>query len=324
MAAEAVVADTELLDAYSRAVVDTVERVGPAVVKIDVSVAGDRRRPGPEAAGSGSGLIFTPDGLVLTNSHVVHGAQSVRVALADGRTFAADSVGDDPHTDLAVVRIGGPALPWQPLGDSGRLRVGQIAIAIGSPFGFQHSVTAGVISALGRALRSRTGRLMEHIIQTDAALNPGNSGGPLVTSAAEVVGVNTAAILGVQGISFAVPVNTAKVVISALLREGRVRRSFIGISGQDVALPRRLVRFHQLPVDRAVGVVEVAAGSPAERAGVRPHDLLVAFNDTPVTGVDDLARLLTHETIGEAVRVRVVRGPDVRTLRVVPEETPAH
>jgi S1-C subfamily serine protease len=320
MSAETAVAvDGELLDAYSRAVVETVDRVGPAVVKIDVTGAGGRRAA-TEAAGSGSGLIFTPDGLVLTNSHVVHEARTVRVTLADGRGFTADRVGDDPHTDLAVVRIDGSALPWQALGDSGRLRVGQIAIAIGSPFGFQHTVTAGVVSALGRALRSRTGRLMEHMIQTDAALNPGNSGGPLVTSAAEIVGVNTAAILGVQGISFAVPINTAKVVISALLREGRVRRSFIGISGQDVALPRRLMRFHQLAIDRAVGVVEVAAGSPAERAGVRPHDLLVAFNDVPVAGVDDLARLLTHETIGQALRVGVVRGPDLRTLRVVPEE----
>jgi S1-C subfamily serine protease len=323
MSVEAVGADTELLDAYSRAVVDTVDRVGPGVVKIEVSGGEGRRQGRAVPDGSGSGLIFAPDGLVLTNSHVVHGARIVRVMLADGRTFTGELVGDDPHTDLGVLRVDGSALPWQPLGDSGRLRVGQIAIAIGSPFGFQHTVTAGVVSAVGRALRSRTGRLMEHMIQTDAALNPGNSGGPLVTSAGEIVGVNTAAILGVQGISFAVPINTAKVVISALLREGRVRRSFIGISGQDVPLPRRLVRFHRLPVDGAVGVVEVAPGSPADRAGVRPHDLVVSFNEVAVTGVDDLARLLTHDTIGQALRVGIVRGPDLRTLRVVPEETGA-
>jgi S1-C subfamily serine protease len=318
----AAVDDTVLLDAYSRAVVDAVERVGPSVVKIDVTVAGRRRdsRTQHAPSGTGSGLIFTPDGLVLTNSHVVHDAEEISVSLADGRSFAARPLGDDPDTDLAVVRMAGSDLPFQMLGDSSRLKVGQVAIAIGSPFGFQHTVTAGVVSALGRALRSRTGRLMEHLIQTDAALNPGNSGGPLVTSAGEVVGVNTAAILGVQGISFAVPVNTAKLVVAALLREGRVRRSFIGISGQDVPLPRRLVRHHSLAIQQAVGVVEVATGSPASRAGVLAHDLIVEFAGQAVSGIDDLSRILTDAVIGQPLALVVVRGADRRTLRVIPEE----
>jgi S1-C subfamily serine protease len=309
--------DAGLLDAYSQAVVSAVERVGPSVVRIDAHGDGGAGRVRRE--GTGSGLVFTPDGLVLTNSHVVHASRTLTVTLLDGRSGGAVLIGDDPGTDLAVVRADLPDLAWQPLGDSGALRPGQVAIAIGSPFGFEHTVTAGVVSALGRALRSRTGRLIEHLIQTDAALNPGNSGGPLVTSAGEVVGVNTAAIAGGHGISFAVPINTAKLVVAALLREGRVRRSVIGLSGRDVALPRRLVRHHALPLERAIGVVEVAAGSPAERAGIRPHDLLVSFNDAPVAGVDDLVRHLTDALIGRAVPVGVVRGPDHRTLRVVPD-----
>ena len=237
----------------------------------------------------------------------------------DGQSGGATLIGDDPGTDLAVIRADVPDLAWQPFGDSSALRPGQVAIAIGSPFGFQHTVTAGVVSALGRALRSRSGRLIEHLIQTDAALNPGNSGGPLVTSAGEVVGVNTAAIAGGHGISFAVPINTAKTVVAALLREGRVRRSVIGVSGRDVPLPRRLVRHHALPHARAIAVVEVAPESPAARAGIRPHDLIVSFNDVPVTGVDDLARQLTDSLIGQPVPAVVVRGPDRRTLRVVPD-----
>jgi len=308
--------DTDLLDAYSRAVVGAAERVGPSVVKIDV-LASRPGRPGAAAA-TGSGLVFTPDGLVLTNSHVVHGGRRLRVTIADGREADADLIGEDPDTDLAVLRLGARDAPSRMLGDSSGLRPGQVAIAIGSPLGFRHTVTAGVVSALGRALRSRTGRLMENLIQTDAALNPGNSGGPLVTSAGEVVGVNTAAIAGVHGISFAVPVNTAKVVVSALLREGRVRRSFIGISGHDTVLPRRLARFHQLPGGRAIAVVEVAPGSPAAIAGVRPHDLIVAFDDEVIEGVDDLARRLTDTLIGRALPLVVLRAHEKRTLRVVP------
>jgi S1-C subfamily serine protease len=315
--------DDQLLDAYSRAVVSAVDLVGPSVVKIEASVGSSRpeRGPnGPSRGGTGSGLIFTPDGLVLTNSHVVAGSRSLRVTLADSRQRDADLIGHDADTDLAVIRLAGGDAPCQPLGDSSRLRPGQVAIAIGAPFGFQHTVTAGVVSALGRGLRARTGRLMENLIQTDAALNPGNSGGPLVTSAGEVVGINTAAIIGVQGISFAVPINTAKHVISALLREGRVRRSFVGISGHDIALPRRLVRYHELNTDHAIAVVDVAPHSPAARAGVLPHDLVVSFNGEAVRGVDDLARQLTEALIGRVLPLVVVRGPDKRTLRIVPVE----
>jgi S1-C subfamily serine protease len=289
-------ADDSLLDAYSQAVVGVVERVGPSVVKIDVAGTTRGARAGRSERGStGSGLIVSPDGLVLTNSHVVAGGGPLRITLADGRELAAALIG---------------------------VRPGQVAIAIGSPYGFQHTVTAGVISALGRALRSHTGRLMEHLIQTDAALNPGNSGGPLVTSAGEVVGINTAAIVGVQGISFAVPTSTARMVIGALLRDGRVRRSYIGISGHDTALPLRLVRFHRLEVTGAVAVADVAPGSPAEGGGVLQHDLIVAFDGAPVTGIDDLLRLLTADAIGVPVSLDVVRGPHRRTLRVVPVESP--
>lgn len=310
--------DSALLDAYSMAVTSAVDRVAPSVVKIEIGAGRDDRSRGER--GTGSGLVFTPDGLVLTNSHVVSDAGSLQVVLDDGRQFDADRIGDDPDTDLAVIRIGAHGVPYQPLGDSSRVRPGQVAIAIGSPFGFQHTVTAGVISALGRSLRSRTGRLMENLMQTDAALNPGNSGGPLVTGAGEVIGVNTAAILGVQGISFAVPINTARVVIGALLRHGRVRRSVIGVSGQDAPLPRRLARYHHLEQDRAVGVVEVAPRSPADTAGIRARDLIVTFADTPVRGVDDLVRLLTDGVIGTPLPVVVLRGPDRRTLHVVPDE----
>ncbi len=316
-------ADDVLLDAYSRAVVGVVERVGPSVVKVDVGgrSRGARAKPG-ERSGTGSGLIVSPDGLVLTNSHVVAGGGPLHLTLADGREMAAALIGEDPHTDLAVIRAEGQDLPYQPLGASGRLRPGQVAIAIGSPYGFQHTVTAGVVSALGRALRSHTGRLMEHLIQTDAALNPGNSGGPLVTSAGEVVGINTAAIAGVQGISFAVPTSTARVVIGALLRDGRVRRSYIGISGHDALLPPRLVRFHRLDETVAVAVADVAAGSPAAFAGMLQHDLIVAFDGAPVRGIDDLLRRLTADAIGVPVSLDVVRGPERRTLRVVPVESP--
>jgi S1-C subfamily serine protease len=314
--------DLALLDAYSQAVVSAVDRVGPSVVRIDASAeptGPDHRARSRGQGGTGSGLVFSPDGLILTNSHVVHGSRGFEVTLMDGQTGGATLIGDDPGTDLAVIRADVPDLAWQPFGDSSALRPGQVAIAIGSPFGFQHTVTAGVVSALGRALRSRSGRLIEHLIQTDAALNPGNSGGPLVTSAGEVVGVNTAAIAGGHGISFAVPINTAKTVVAALLREGRVRRSVIGVSGRDVPLPRRLVRHHALPHARAIAVVEVAPESPAARAGIRPHDLIVSFNEVPVTGVDDLARQLTDSLIGQPVPLAVVRGPDRRTLRVVPD-----
>ena len=315
--------DAALLDAYSRAVVNAVDRVGPSVVKIDAGTVSSRTRGrSPEHIGTGSGLIISPDGLVLTNSHVVAGARELAVTLADASRSGARLIGHDPDTDLAVIRMDGHDLPSQPLGDSGALRPGQVAIAIGSPYGFQHTVTAGVVSALGRSLRSRTGRLIEHLIQTDAALNPGNSGGPLVTSAGEVVGINTAAIAGVQGISFAVATSTARVVIGLLLRDGRVRRSYIGISGHDAVLPTRLRRHHRLEQPRAVAVADVAVGSPAANARVMPHDLIVTFNGHAIGGVDDLVRHLGADVIGTASPLGVVRGPDYRMLRVVPVEMP--
>lgn len=312
--------DVELLDAYSRAVMDAVARVGPAVVKVDVDAgpptSGRRRRGG----GSGSGFVFAPDGLVLTNSHVVEGARAVHVTTLEGERLAADLLGDDPHTDLAVLRVSAAALTAAPLGDSTRLAPGQLVIAIGNPLGFQHTVTAGVVSALGRSLRARTVRLIDNLIQTDAALNPGNSGGPLVTSRGEVVGVNTAVILGGQGIAFAVPSATATRVISALLRFGRVRRGWLGVAGQDAAVPRRVARAHRLAADRGLGVTAVSDDSPAARAGVRPGDVIVGFDDTAVTGADDLHRLLTEDRIDRQVPLRLLRGVDDHRLDVVPVE----
>ena len=302
--------DVELFDAYSRAVVAAVDTVGPSVVKVD-------------AGGTGSGFIFTPDGLILTNSHVVSRAKRIGVALPDGRDLVADLVGDDPHTDLAVLRVSAPELIAASFGDSSTLRPGQLVIAIGTPFGFQHTVTAGVVSALGRSLRARTVRLMENLIQTDAALNPGNSGGPLVTSAGQVVGVNTAVILGGQGIAFAVPINTARYVVTALLRDGRVRRSHLGVAGQDVPIPRRLVREHQLAHDRGVTITAVSEGTPASDAELRPGDLIVEFGGEPVRGVDDLHRLLTEDRIGELIPLKVIRRGELRRILVTPREVPA-
>jgi len=309
--------DLNLLDAYSRAVVDAVATVGPAVVKVHVPAG----RTG--AGGTGSALIFTPDGFVVTNAHVVGDAAAVELVLADGRTLPAAVLARDQATDLAVLRASGHDLPWRMLGDSRDLRPGQVVIAIGSPYGFQHTVTAGVVSALGRSLRSTTGRLIEPLIQTDAALNPGNSGGPLVSSRGAIVGINTAAILGVQGISFAIPVNTVRHVVSSLLREGRVRRSVLGLSGQDVTLPRRVARALGLENDRGVGVVHVVDGGAAAAAGARPRDVIVSFGDHAVAGIDDLHRFLTDQVIGVPQSMAVVRGVDVRRLVVVPrEETP--
>ncbi|HEX6163460.1 MAG TPA: trypsin-like peptidase domain-containing protein [Vicinamibacterales bacterium] len=300
--------DQELLDAYSRAVTSTVEQIGPSVVKVDAS------------GGTGSGFVFAPDGLILTNSHVVARAKRIGVALPDGRDLVADLLGDDPHTDLAVLRVSAPDLIAAPFGDSSELRPGQLVIAIGNPFGFQHTVTAGVVSALGRSLRARTVRLMENLIQTDAALNPGNSGGPLVTSRAHVVGVNTAVILGGQGIAFAVPINTARYVVSSLLRDGRVRRSHLGVAGQDTPIPRLIVRFHQLPHDRGVTITAVSEGTAAADAQLRPGDLIVEFAGEPVKGVDDLHRLLTEERIGQLLPLKVLRRGELRRVLVTPRE----
>jgi len=307
-------ADAELLDAYSQVVTRAAELVGPAVVRIDAR----SQRTG----GSGSGFIFTPDGFVLTNSHVVHGASALDVSLPDGRRLLANLVGDDPDTDLAVIRIDAPDLVPARLGDSQNIRPGQVAIAIGNPFGFQASVTAGVVSALGRSLRSRSGRLMDDVIQTDAALNPGNSGGPLLNSRGEVIGVNTAIIQGAQGICFAIAINTAKVIASRLIRDGRVRRSYVGIAGQTVPLPRQVVRFHRLKTESGIFVVQVEPGSPSERGGIQSGDIVIGFDDQPTAGIDDLLRLLTAERVGTTAMVDLLRGTERLRRSIVPSESP--
>jgi len=303
--------DAHLLDAYSAAVTGAVDAVGPAVVKID----GGR--------GSGSGVLFTPDGLILTNCHVVDDARAMRVVTADGRVTPGETIGLDADTDLAVVRIdasSGAPLPWATLGDSRAVRVGQIAIAIGKPYGFHHSVTAGVVSALGRTLRARSGRLMDDVIQTDASLNPGNSGGPLVTTRGVVIGINTAMILPAHGICFAIASNTARYVAARLIRDGRIRRSYIGVAGQTTPVPRAVARANQLAVTAGVLVVSVEAGSAATAAGLREGDVVLAFAEEPVTGVDDLHRLLTDQRIGIPAVMTMLRRGARRTVTIVPRE----
>lgn len=310
-----------LLDAYSQAVIYASEKTGPSVVKIDVYPKG---RPGMEPgaalpkAGSGSGFFFTPDGFILTNSHVVHGAGEMKVTLLDGRSHKARLIGEDPDSDLAVVRIDASGFPPAALGVSQRLRVGQLVVAIGSPLGFQTTVTAGVVSALGRSLRSQSGRLIDNVIQTDAALNPGNSGGPLVSSRGEVVGVNTATILAAQGLCFAIAADTAKRVAMQLMKHGRVRRSFIGIGGQNIDIPRRVVRHFDLPAERGILVVALEPGEPAEKAGLKEGDAIVGFEGQPIETIDDLHRLLTDERVGVKTRLEVIRGSEKWTATVVP------
>ncbi len=301
-----------LLDAYSQAVVSVAEKFSPSVVNIEVQQrARGRRQIDPRLPermrGSGSGFVFTPDGFILTNSHVIHKATRIDVALLDGTRHQADLVGDDPDTDLAVVRINALNLIPVTLGDSQTIRVGQLVIAIGNPYGYQCTVTAGVVSALGRSLRSQTGRLLDNVIQTDAALNPGNSGGPLVNSRAEVIGVNTAMILPAQGICFATAVNTAKLVAGQLIKEGWVRRSYIGIGGQNVPILRRFIRFFNLAKESGVLVVSVEPNTPAYRAGLQEGDLIIAFDQQPVAGIDDLHRLLNEEKVGARTRLTVIR-----------------
>src|SRR5258706_691443 len=283
--------DDALLDAYSSAVVAASERVGPAVVHLEVTRA-PQTAGGEPRHGTGSGFVFTPDGFILTNSHVVHGARRIRVSFADGTSQDADLVGDDPDTDVAVIRIAGHQLPTATLGSSRRLRVGQLAIAIGNPYGFQHTVTAGVVSALGRSLRSTTGRLIDDVIQTDAALNPGNSGGPLVDSRGEVIGVNTAIIPFAQGICFATDIDTAKWVVEQLLRFGRVRRGYIGVGGATIPLSRRAVRFHGLAAGAGVRVESVEPGGAAREAGIEPGDVIIGYDGQDVAGGDGVPRLL--------------------------------
>jgi S1-C subfamily serine protease len=301
--------DDQLLDAYSAAVIRAVEAVGPAVVRIEIG------------RGGGSGVVFTPDGFVLTNSHVVSAGTPIQVMLPDGGTRQAELIGADSDTDLAVLRIDGGNLAWARLGDSRRVRVGQVAIAIGNPYGFHHSVTSGVVSALGRSLRARSGRLMDDIIQTDASLNPGNSGGPLVTTAGDVIGINTAMILPAQGICFAIASNTVRHVASRLIRDGRIRRSYIGVAGQQTPIPRALTRANQLAVASGVLVTSIEKKSPAEEAGLEEGDVILAFGGAPVSGIDDLHRLLSEERIGVPSPIVVLRRGRRTSLTVAPAES---
>lgn len=311
--------DASLLDAYSRAVVSAAEKVSPSVAKIEVTGKGDR-------PGGGSGFVFTPDGLVLTNSHVVHDAARIEVSLPDGRHCPAHLIGDDPATDLAVIRLDridndAPHLTAVTFGDSQSLRVGQLAIAIGNPYGFQYTVTAGVVSALGRSLRSYSGRMIDDVIQTDASLNPGNSGGPLVSSDGKVIGVNTATIMGAQGLCFAIGINTAKFVASRLLQRGRIRRAFVGVEAQTVPLHRRIVRFYDLPKESGVMVLAAEPGSPAHKTGLLEGDVIVAFGGQPVAGVDDFHRLLTDTKVGVSSAITILRRTEKLLLKIIPQES---
>ncbi len=312
----AIPSESEILDAYSRAVIGAVDKVGPAVVHLQMESAN-----GP--AGSGSGVVFTPDGYLLTNSHVVaaaSGGKRITATFPDGRVSEASIVGDDPDTDLAVLRLHGDAPTSARLGDSRRLKVGQLVVAIGNPFGFQCTVTAGVVSALGRSLRARSGRLIDSVIQTDAALNPGNSGGPLVTADGTVVGINTAIIAMAQGICFSISANTVEFVASRLIRDGRVRRCYIGIAGQNVPLPRRVVRFHDLARESGVRVQSTAADGAARAAGILSGDIIVAVDGRAVGDIDEMHRLMTEERVGISVPVTLLRGAQKREFVVVPRE----
>jgi S1-C subfamily serine protease len=306
--------EAEIFDAYSNAVIHAAETISPAVVNIEVTQRKARR-------GSGSGFIFTPDGYVITNSHVVHAAEQISVTTNDGRRMSAALIGDDPDTDLAIIRVAASGLPTAPLGDSQRIRVGQLVVAIGNPFGFQCSVTAGVISALGRSLRSGSGRLIDNVLQTDAALNPGNSGGPLVTSRGEVIGVNTATIMPAQGLCFAIAINTAKLVAGHLMRDGRIVRAFIGIAGQSAEVPRRMSRYHGLAASGGVTVTAVEPDSPAAKAGLRPGDIVVAFGGSPIAGIDDLQRMLTAEHIDRRLEMAILRGTEKLSVTIIPAES---
>jgi S1-C subfamily serine protease len=314
--------EARLLDAYSNAVTTAAEAVSPSVVKIDVFKKGGRRGQ-QEGAGSGSGFIITPDGFILTNSHVVQGAERIEVTLADGRRPDAHLIGTDPDTDLAVIRVYAPNLVPVRLGDSNQLRVGQLAIAIGNPYGFQYTVTAGVVSALGRSFRARSGRLMDNLIQTDAALNPGNSGGPLVNSRGDVIGVNTMVILPAQGLCFAIGINTAKYIAGWLIKDGLIRRSYIGVGGQTAKTHRRVVRHFNLPNETGMLVLNVEPGSPASRAGLREGDIMVEFAGQAIAGIDDLHKHLTGAQVGVPSPLSVIRHTEKLQMEIVPEESVA-
>ncbi|HUO57086.1 MAG TPA: trypsin-like peptidase domain-containing protein [bacterium] len=311
-----------LMDAYSQAVIYASEKVSPSVVNIDLYREGRRGDDFPRKTGSGSGFLFTPDGFILTNSHVVRGAREMEVTLLTGETYPARLIGEDPDSDLAVIRVDdASSLKPAALGASKNLRVGQLVVAIGSPLGFQTTVTAGVVSALGRSMRSQSGRLIDNIIQTDAALNPGNSGGPLVNAHGEVVGVNTATILSAQGLCFSIAIDTAQRAAMQIMKYGRVRRSYIGIGGQDIALPRNIVRHFNLPMEKAVLVVAVEPGGPAWKSGLRERDVLVGLEGLPIGGMDDLHRILTEERVGVESSLSLIRRSEKLALRVVPRES---
>ena len=312
--------DTELLDAYSQAVTRAVDLVGPSVVTVEIGRDTSRRGLG----GQGSGFVVAPDGLILTNSHVVHKARIIHVSLSDGRRLPAELIGEDPDTDLAVIRASESGLASLTLGDSRAIRVGQLVIAIGNPLGFSATVTAGVVSALGRSLRSRSGRLMDDIIQTDAALNPGNSGGPLVNARGEVIGVNTAVISGAQGLCFAIAANTAQFVVGRLIRDGRIRRSYVGVAGQNTPIARQIVRFYNLPASSGILVVTIEPDSPAARSTLREGDIIVALDGHDVSGIDQLHRLLTEERIGKTTTLTVIRQTQKLEIDVTPAESPRH
>ena len=310
-----VVSDEDLLDSYSKTISGVVHEVAPSVVNIRVQQSGQ-----PTPGGSGSGFVIAPDGFILTNSHVVRGASKMDVTLADTRTASAELVGEDPESDLAVIRINAPNLKHVRLGDSSKLSVGQIAIALGSPFGFQQTVTSGIVSALGRSMRSQSGRLMDDIIQTDAALNPGNSGGPLVNSRGEVIGVNTAIILPAQGICFAIASNTAQLVAGWLIAEGRVRRSWIGVAGQTAPLHTRVIRYYRLPVTRGVLVLGIEPNSPAADAGLQMGDVIVAFKGDAISGMDELQKRLIATEIGVASPLTYIRHTEKIDTMITPGE----
>ena len=312
--------DGQLLDAYSETVSGAVANVASAVVNIQIKNPSLGRR----GEGGGSGFFIAPDGFILTNSHVVHGAQSIEVTLHDARTFSAALIGDDPDTDLAVIRIDAAQLPFLPFADSNKLLVGQIAIAIGSPYGFQQTVTAGVVSALGRSMRAQSGRLMDNIIQTDAALNPGNSGGPLVNSSGRVIGVNTAVILPAQGLCFAIAANTAQLVAAWLIRDGKIRRSYLGLAGQNSTIHPRLVRHHKLFNNQGVLVAGTEVDGPARQSGLAEGDIIIAFRETSISSIDDLHRVLVGEEIGIRSTLKIIRGVEMVELSVTPQELPRH
>lgn len=310
------VSEEEALDSYSQTVTQVAEKVSPAVVKIDVK----QNQVKKNLPASGSGFIFAPDGFILTNSHVVSQASEIQVTLPDGRNLRADIIGEDPHTDLAVIRINADRLSVLKLGDSSSIKVGQLVIAIGNPFGFQCSVTAGVISALGRSLRSQTGRLIDNVIQTDAALNPGSSGGPLVNWRGEVIGVNTAIITPAMGICFAIGINTATLIAPKLIRYGRVKRSYIGIGGQDAPIHQKIVRFYNLKKKQGVLVLSVEKNSPARKAGLQVGDLIIGFEDQPVSKIDELHRLLTEKKAGQETTISVIRKTLILNLKIIPQD----